>query len=101
MPRELLEEVKPDANDEIVFATFFEIYQQEGNFYTILDAYCRIWELTLDGEDISLLRQLWTTADKFYAQKRRDQQEKAKKSGGKSGGAGKPNIPHRPSRGRR
>lgn len=76
MPVELDEEVKPDFWDEPIFNMFFEIFQRDKEFYQTLYYYQKIYDLKLDGEDISILRTLWDHANKYLHDKDRKKQAK-------------------------
>lgn len=91
-PPELKNEIQPKIEDQIMFDLFFEMYQPEQNFYMVVDSYCRVWGLNLDGEDISLLNVMWRTAENHRIQVQKEKMEKQKKES---------KSPKKPSRGRR
>lgn len=95
VPPELLAELEPAPEDQVLFDMFFEMYSSEKNFYVVLDAYCRIWNLTLSGDDISMLQLLWRETDNWFAERQRKKSRKA--GSGKSA----PKGGHKPSRGKR
>jgi len=92
IPHELEEELQPDPEEQVIFDMFFEMYSTEKNFYVVLDAYCRVWELALAGDDISMLQLLWRETDHWFSER---QKKKSKKTGKPSSS---PSRPHKPSK---
>jgi hypothetical protein len=99
VPPQLVNEKQPNPEDEIMFDMLFEMYTPESNFYVVLKSYCEMWDLELDGEEISLLHMMWKEVDAYSRRKQKEKMDNAKKSSG-SGSTPK-GRPHRPSRGRR
>ena len=93
IPPELANEIKPKPEDEFILDIFFDMYIPEQSPYLVMDAYCRMWELELSGEDITTLIMLWRTAESHRAKEQKEKMDKAKKdnkgSGGKSGRPGR------------
>lgn len=96
IPVPLLNELKPEPEDEILFDMFFEMYTPDQNFYIVLDAYSRVWNIKFSGEDITMLQLLWRETERWNHKRQKKKMDESKKSG-KS--MGKPTT--RPSRGHR
>jgi hypothetical protein len=94
IPPELLNEKKPEKEDEILFDILFQIYSPETNFYVALDAYCRIWGIELTGDEISTLFLLWREIESYSRKTMNEQRAKAQST---SKGKGSPKSP--PKRG--
>jgi hypothetical protein len=94
-PPPLLDEIKPEPHEECLIDMFFEMYHPEQNLYVVLDAYCRLWGLELDGEDITLLQMLWRTAESHRIKNQKEKLDKSKK---KSKGSSPSKPAHRPVR---
>ena len=84
MPPELESEVEPEFWDEPIFNQFFEIFQRGQEFYQTVYYYQIVNELELDGEDLTILRYLWNTANEHLTEKDAKKRSKDnRKSGGK------------------
>lgn len=95
VPPQLANEIKAEPHEEILLDLFFDIYQPEQNPYLVIHAYCQLWNTELDGEDLILLKHLWSTAEGHRAKTQKERMEKTKKD---SGGKSKPPRRGRPPR---